>query len=110
MTKGYLAGGLNAYGNDPDNAKFDEQTSMNYEVGAKTAWLDDRLFFNSTLFHIDIGDMHLATGSRKDYSICSTSKIVPLSKNNSRGASGPASRICFNFFRLSSLAPWVTSG
>jgi iron complex outermembrane receptor protein len=32
---------------------------MNYEIGAKTAWFDNRLFFNSTLFYIDIDDMHV---------------------------------------------------
>lgn len=57
--KGYLAGGFNAYGNDKNKVKFDEQTSINYELGAKTAWFDNRLYLNSTLFYIDIEDMHV---------------------------------------------------
>ncbi len=59
VTKGYLVGGFNAFGSDKNNVKFDEQTSMNYEIGAKTAWFDNKLFFNSTFFYIDIDDMHV---------------------------------------------------
>lgn len=59
IAQGYLAGGFNGWGDDPDTATFDEQTSWNYEIGAKTAWFNNRLFFNSTLFYIDIDDMHV---------------------------------------------------
>ena len=59
VAKGYLGGGFNAYGNDKDNVKFDAQSSMNYEIGVKTAWFDNRLFLNSTFFYIDIDDMHV---------------------------------------------------
>ena len=59
VAKGYLAGGLNAWGDDRETAKFDEQTSLNYEVGAKTTWLDGRVLLNATLFYIDIEDMHV---------------------------------------------------
>lgn len=59
VTKGYLAGGFNTTGTDKNNIRFDEQTSLNYEIGAKTAWFNDKLFLNSTLFYIDINDMHV---------------------------------------------------
>lgn len=59
VAKGYLAGGLNAYENNKDNAKFDEQTVIDYEIGAKTTWLDNKLLFNATLFYMDIKDMHV---------------------------------------------------
>ncbi len=59
VSRGYLAGGLNAWGDDRETAKFDEQTSLNYEVGAKTTWLDGRVLLNATLFYIDIEDMHV---------------------------------------------------
>lgn len=59
LSKGYLAGGLNAWGDDPDTAKFDEQTSINYELGMKTEWFDKRLSLNAALFYIDIEDMHV---------------------------------------------------
>ncbi|CCK82341.1 TonB-dependent receptor [Desulfobacula toluolica] len=59
VAKGYLAGGLHAYETDKESAKFDEQTSIDYEIGTKTSWLDDRLFLNATLFYMDIKDMHV---------------------------------------------------
>ena len=59
ISKGYLAGGLNNYGDDKDAAKFDEQTSLNYELGTKTSWFDDRLFLNASVFYVDIEDMHV---------------------------------------------------
>ena len=59
VAQGYLAGGFNGWGDDPDTATFDEQTSWNYEIGAKTSWFNNRLFLNSTLFYIDIDDMHV---------------------------------------------------
>jgi len=43
VTKGYLAGGFNLCENIKDRAKFDEQSSIDYELGAKTSWLDNRL-------------------------------------------------------------------
>ncbi|WP_083863754.1 TonB-dependent receptor [Desulfobacula toluolica] len=51
VSQGDLAGGLNANGDDKETAKFDEQTSLNYEIGAKTAFLDNRLFFNAAKAH-----------------------------------------------------------
>jgi iron complex outermembrane receptor protein len=59
LAKGYLAGGLNAWGDDKETAKFDAQTSWNYELGAKTNWLGNRLSMNAALFYIDIDDIHV---------------------------------------------------
>ncbi|WP_419657229.1 TonB-dependent receptor [Desulfosarcina variabilis str. Montpellier] len=59
VAKGYLAGGLNAWGDDEETAKFDAQTSWNYELGAKTNWLGNRLSMNAALFYIDIDDIHV---------------------------------------------------
>ncbi len=59
VAQGYLAGGLNTTNDDKEAAKFDEQTSLNYEIGAKSAWLDNRLFLNTTLFYVNIEDMHV---------------------------------------------------
>ncbi|PWW80954.1 hypothetical protein CR164_12780 [Prosthecochloris marina] len=59
VARGYLAGGLNAWGDDKEAAKFDEQTSLNYEVGAKMTWLEGRVLLNATLFYIDIENMHV---------------------------------------------------
>ena len=59
VTKGYLAGGFNLCENVKDQAKFDEQSSIDYELGAKTSWLDNRLILNANLFYMDIKDMHV---------------------------------------------------
>jgi len=59
VTKGYLAGGFNLCENVKDRAKFDEQSSIDYELGAKTSWLDNRLILNANLFYMDIKDMHV---------------------------------------------------
>lgn len=59
VAKGYLAGGMNAWSDDRKTAKFDEQTSLNYEIGAKTSWCDGRFLLNATLFYIDIEDMQV---------------------------------------------------
>lgn len=59
ISKGYLAGGFNLCENIKDKAKFDEQTSIDYEFGIKTSWFDKRLIFNSTFFYLDIDDMHV---------------------------------------------------
>ncbi|WP_173179441.1 TonB-dependent receptor [Desulfosarcina ovata] len=59
VSKGYLPGGLNAQASDKDTAKFDEQTSIDYEIGAKTQWLDNRLTINVAMFYMDIEDMHV---------------------------------------------------
>jgi len=59
VTKGYLAGGFNLCENVKDQAKFDEQISIDYELGAKTSWLDNRLILNANLFYMDIKDMHV---------------------------------------------------
>ncbi len=34
-------------------ALFDEEKAWTYELGAKTAWLDNRLIFNTSVFYID---------------------------------------------------------
>jgi iron complex outermembrane receptor protein len=59
VTKGYLAGGFNLCENIKERAKFDEQSSIDYELGAKTSWLDNRLILNANLFYMDIKDMHV---------------------------------------------------
>lgn len=59
VTKGYLAGGFNLCENIRDRAKFDEQSTIDYSLGAKTAWFDNRLIVNANLFYMDIKDMHV---------------------------------------------------
>ncbi|WP_418186962.1 TonB-dependent receptor [Aliarcobacter lanthieri] len=60
-SKGYLPGGYNNFassGSEEDN-RFDAQTSMNYEVGFKGSFLDDKLVLATSLFYLDIKDIHV---------------------------------------------------
>jgi iron complex outermembrane receptor protein len=59
VSKGYLAGGFNQTTDVKEEAKFDAQTTMNQEIGIKTAWMNNRLFLNANLFYVDIKDMHV---------------------------------------------------
>ncbi|MFO7550694.1 MAG: TonB-dependent receptor [Haliea sp.] len=48
---------------------FDDETLTNYEIGAKTAWFDNRLILNAALFYSDSEDfqfffLDLATGQQ----------------------------------------------
>lgn len=81
VSKGYLAGGFNAYNDDRENAKFNEQTSINYEIGAKTSWFDNKLILNGALYYIDIEDMHVWTSPAPNIYLASNA-----AKAHSQGA------------------------
>ncbi len=57
VSRGFLAGGYN-YSNAVDTASFayDPEYTLNYELGFKTGWLDNRLQANLALFYIDMTD------------------------------------------------------
>jgi iron complex outermembrane receptor protein len=57
VSKGYLAGSYNyAFVTDQSSFTYDPEYTWNYEAGMKTAWLDNRLMANATVFYIDIKD------------------------------------------------------
>lgn len=61
VSTGYKSGGFdtglgNTLGN---NRVFDPETVTNYEVGAKTQFLDRRVTLNATLFRMDVDDFQL---------------------------------------------------
>lgn len=57
ITRGIKAGGFNALANVTASERtFDSESSWNYELGAKTSWLDGRAKVNLALFHIDWED------------------------------------------------------
>ena len=57
VAKGVKSGGFNALANVTSEERFyDAESSWNYELGAKTSWLDDRLHVNGALFQIDWND------------------------------------------------------
>jgi iron complex outermembrane recepter protein len=56
--KGYRAGGFNPI--SPAGAEsYDPETSWNYEIGAKTDWLNHRLTLNLAAFYIDWRNLQL---------------------------------------------------
>lgn len=56
VSRGYKPGGFNIISDLPTAAEFDSETSLAYEVGVKTSWLDDRLLANLSLFKTDLED------------------------------------------------------
>ena len=40
---------------------IDESTAWNFELGMKSAWLDNRVTVNAAVYHIDWRDMHMTT-------------------------------------------------
>ncbi len=56
-SQGFLAGGFNFYSaTDEESFAYDAEHSTNYEAGIKTTWLNNTLFFNATVFYMDISD------------------------------------------------------
>ena len=51
IAKGYRPGGVNYRVSNPDTLTFDSEVGWNFEVGAKSTWLDDRLGVNLAVFH-----------------------------------------------------------
>ncbi|MGJ8563559.1 MAG: TonB-dependent receptor [Alphaproteobacteria bacterium] len=57
IAKGVKSGGFNALANvTADERYYDAESSWNYELGAKTSWLNNRLHINGALFTIDWKD------------------------------------------------------
>lgn len=50
-SKGFRSGGFNEY-SPTVNRKYDKEVSDTIELGTKTSWLDDKLWFNVAAFHI----------------------------------------------------------
>lgn len=58
-SKGYVPGGFNIGESDKSKADFDAQYSTSYELGTKTARMNNRLTFNAAVFYTAITDMHV---------------------------------------------------
>jgi iron complex outermembrane receptor protein len=59
VADGYLAGGFNSTENTKEDAGFDPQKSRNYEIGAKVPLMNNRIFMDAAVYHIDITDIHV---------------------------------------------------
>ncbi len=58
ISRGFKAGGFNPIAPAGREA-YGQESSWNYEVGNKTAWLDDRLTVNLAAFYINWSDLQL---------------------------------------------------
>ncbi len=62
--QGFRPGGINTVpGLPPELAAYDADSLWNYEAGLKTAWLDNRLVLNATVYRIDWRDMQYSANS-----------------------------------------------
>jgi len=63
--KGYKPGGFNGAiaitNGRPQDESFDQEESVNYEVGMKSTWMDNRLVFNVAVFKMDVTAIQLTT-------------------------------------------------
>ena len=57
---GYKAGGVSQFVDSGNTANvYDPETSINYELGAKTSWLDNRVNLNVAAFYVDWRDQQV---------------------------------------------------
>lgn len=74
VAKGFKAGGFITLAGTPiDFAKFDPETLLSYELGAKTKWLDGRLIVNGNLFFMKNKDKLFTTLEPDTRSVTGTS-------------------------------------
>ena len=60
ISRGYKAGGFNTDGTlDPDLREFDGEYLIEYELGIKSKWLNNRIHFRTTLFYDDRRDQQV---------------------------------------------------
>ncbi|HEY3861776.1 MAG TPA: TonB-dependent receptor [Verrucomicrobiae bacterium] len=50
-TEGYQSGGFNPYEDNPALSKFSAERDWQFEIGAKSAWMDDKLSANAGVFY-----------------------------------------------------------
>ncbi len=58
VSRGFKAGGFNP-ASPPGTESYGKEKSWNYEIGAKTSWLDHRLTANVAAYYIDWQDLQL---------------------------------------------------
>jgi iron complex outermembrane receptor protein len=80
--RGFRSGGFNVnlYFDTAAQVPVDPETATNYEIGAKTQWLDNKLRINATLFNTTIDDLQVLIPSGIGQ------KLVNAGRARSRGA------------------------
>jgi len=58
-SQGYRSGGFNVTATDPDYISYDEEELWSYEIGVKSAFLDNRLIINGSVYYMEIDDMQV---------------------------------------------------
>ena len=61
ISKGFKSGGFQGQPSEPISAAtpFDPEEAINYELGLKSQWLDNRLRVNAALFYMDYSDLQV---------------------------------------------------
>ncbi len=59
VSQGYRSGGFNVAATNPDYISYDEEELWSYEIGVKSAFLNNRLIINGSVFYMDITDMQV---------------------------------------------------
>jgi len=59
ISKGYRSGGVFAGAADGYSKTYETETLLNYEIGAKNSFFDNRLIVNSSIFYMKIDDMQV---------------------------------------------------
>jgi len=87
VAEGWKAGGFSRYPSTPEAAvqPYDDETSVNYEVGLKAAWPESRISANFALFRIDLEDQQLFTTTTNPNGI-PVSTITNAGESRSQGA------------------------
>lgn len=60
VAQGYSPGGFNYLESDPEYATFDEQRSVDYELGLKARLFDNRLMLNPNVFYSEYEDLQIS--------------------------------------------------
>lgn len=58
-SQGYRPSGFSYGSNDPALARYDKEHLHNFELGLKTSWLENRLTFDLSLYHMKIRDYQM---------------------------------------------------
>jgi len=64
VSRGYKAGGFNLGSTSTTQPTFEPEFLWNYELGAKTDWLDRSLYADVTFFYMQRKDMQVRTGQQ----------------------------------------------